>query len=554
MTIVPRIGLALSILAMACSGGAGSGGSTGDWARAAIRPEAIRAHMAFLADDLLEGRGNGQRGYTIAARYVAAQLASLGVEPGGEAGAGGFEQPVRLREARLAERGATVAVSRQGRETRLVSGRDFAASAELEREEAKLAAPVVFAGFGITAPEFQHDDYAGVDVRGKVVALFGGAPASFPANPRAHYSGTKAANAAARGAVGMVILLRPDEERAASWAVRDRSARRPAMTWLDDSGGAPDVPAGLLRGIWLASEVGRGLFEGSPLSWDAALAAAAQGKAQAAPLSAVLRIEKWSRHRELTVPNVIGRIPGSDPTRATEHVVYTAHLDHDGVGAPVDGDSIYNGAYDNAAGIAALIEVARAFATRPRRPARSILLVATAAEERGLLGATYFAAKPTVPLQSIVANLNMDGNLMVFRPRNIVAMGAEHSSLGDVARDAAAQVGFGLVTELMPEQAFFIRSDQYPFVKKGIPALFFTIGTESADSGVDGMAVLTRWLGSIYHTPKDDMDQPMDLEAGAQYARVAYLVGNAVAEAPDRPAWRPGDFFGEKFGKPAAQR
>ncbi len=518
---------------------------------AAITARGIQAHTSVLAHDSLEGRGTGQAGYRRAAEYVASEFRKMRLAPGAPDQT--YFQHVPLREAWLDR--AAVTVIRGGRRTALEAGTDFIAGGSVTDSVSAVEGPVVFVGYGVTAPAFQHDDYAGVDVRGKIVAVLRGAPASFPANPRAHYSGAeKARTAAARGAVGMVTLWTEEAERVRPWAVMRRFANRSGMAWLDTPGGEPGDAAGPAGSATLSPAQSAALFTGAPVSWSQALAAVEQGRARPVELPVRIGIERTTRHREIAEPNVIGVLRGSDPALRDEYVVFTAHLDHDGIGEPVNGDSIYNGAIDNATGVAALLEVARAFASGPA-PRRSLIFIATAAEEKGLLGAGYFAAHPTVPIESIVANLNLDGNHVLFPTRSIIAMGAEHSTLAGAAGAAARATGLELETDLMPEQAFFIRSDQYPFVRKGVPALFFVNGSRSTDPAVDGGAALGRWLATVYHTPKDDLDQPADWEAGARYARVVYRVGQLVANEDARPGWNPGDFFGEAFGsRPPAAR
>jgi Zn-dependent M28 family amino/carboxypeptidase len=247
-------------------------------------------------------------------------------------------------------------------------------------------------------------------------------------------------------------------------------------------------------------------------------------------------------------PNVAGLLRGSDPRIRDEVVVFTAHLDHLGIGEPVNGDSIYNGALDNASGSAALLEVARAFARLPKPPRRSVLFLAVTAEEKGLLGSDYFAEYPTVPSERIVANLNLDVLAMLYPLRQVVPMGAEHSTLEATVKRAASQMGIELGPDPFPEEVFFVRSDQYSFVRRGVPSLFLFWGFKS-DSGVDAAARFREWGRTRYHTPQDDLSQPMDLEAGARHAQINFLVGLDVANADGRPAWKPGDFFGRTFGR-----
>lgn len=533
-----------ALLAVACTPGSRSGTSV-------ISVDGIRQHITVLAHDSLEGRGTGQRGYDKAAAYVAEQFKRYGLAPG--MSDGGYFQPVLFRETTLVPGSASVRVTGP-RPMTLTPGVDFVASSDARDTVTAFGGPIVFAGYGVSAPEFQYDDYASIDVKDKVVVVLFGAPASLPANPRAHFSGAeKAKAAAARGARGVITLWTDEAERTAPWTFMERLSHRSGMVWLTPEGSLPAESSNMLGGVVLSPAASARLFAGAPTPWARVLETARQGKPQSFALPGEIQVRKASIHREFSAPNVVAKLAGSDPTLAEEYVVYTAHLDHDGIGAPMAGDSIYNGAIDNASGIAALLEIARAFSERKERPKRSILFVATAAEEKGLLGAEYYVERATVPIGAIVANLNMDGNHMLFPTRSIVALGVEHSTLADDAAAAAQEAGVELETELMPEQAFFIRSDQYPFVKKGIPALFFVNGTRSSDSTIDGGAVLMNWLGTVYHTPKDDLAQPMHYDAGAKYAEVAFRVGDRVANAPGRPTWRAGDFFGDRFGTPATR-
>jgi Zn-dependent M28 family amino/carboxypeptidase len=240
---------------------------------------------------------------------------------------------------------------------------------------------------------------------------------------------------------------------------------------------------------------------------------------------------------------------GSDPRLAQEYVAVTAHLDHLGLGPARDGDAIYNGAFDNASGTAALLELAAAFASGPRRPRRSILFAAVTAEEKGLLGAEYFVHNPTVPLKDVVAALNMDMFVSLFPLRDVVAFGAEHSSLGETTEAMARRLGLERAPDPFPEQVVFIRSDHFAFVKKGIPALMLSSGLRSSDPSVDGPALFGRWITTVYHSPKDDLAQPIDFDEAARVARLYYLIARQVADGDARPAWKPGDFFGTRFGR-----
>jgi Zn-dependent M28 family amino/carboxypeptidase len=251
--------------------------------------------------------------------------------------------------------------------------------------------------------------------------------------------------------------------------------------------------------------------------------------------------------RHLTSENVVGVLRGGE--RAGEYVALTAHLDHLGIGPPMNGDSIYNGAHDDAAGLAGILEVARAFSALPRRPARSVLVVGVTGEEKGLLGSDYFAAHPTVPLAGIVANVNLDAPNGAWPLHDLIVLGAEHSTLGDAARSAAAAMNLRLSPDRQPEQVFFIRSDQYSFVRRGVPALFPGAGFEDAEGRTEkNRAYLDWWGKNRYHQPSDEWDPALDYEAMAKEVRADFLMALSVALDPDRPRWRDGDVFAKLFG------
>jgi Zn-dependent M28 family amino/carboxypeptidase len=249
-------------------------------------------------------------------------------------------------------------------------------------------------------------------------------------------------------------------------------------------------------------------------------------------------------------PNVVARLQGSDPKLRDEYVVYTAHLDHLGIGEPVNGDKIYNGAMDNASGSASLLEIARAYSQMKPHPRRSILFVSVTGEEEGLLGSDYFAHYPTVAKDGLVANINIDGNLALLWPiEDVVARGSEHSTLGAAAHKAADRLKLDVSPDPVPDLVLFIRSDQYSFVKQGVPSVFASAGIKSSDPKIKPREIATTWRLTNYHKPQDDMSHSFDFESGAKYARHVFLLGYVVAQETEKPTWNPGDFFGEHYGK-----
>src|SRR5579863_6132134 len=429
-----------------------AGNDAADEASAAIRPEALRADMRFLADDLLEGRGTGTRGHEIAAKFMASEFEAMGLEPAGDGGS--YFQNVRLRAIEPDRGSTTLSLWRGGKEQVLIFGQDFISLVDPGRAEVSVEAPVVYVGFGVTAPEQSYDDYAGIVAKGKIVAIVPGAPSSFEPTMRAHYSSgaMKAANAAAHGAVGAIVLDSPAVEQIYPFKERVNDLAFPDMRWLDAKGQPNDYFPELQGAVFLSMEATASVFQGSGKSTEEIFAAAKEGKPSSMALPVAAKIKTVSKFRDLRSPNVVARIAGSDPKLRDEFVVYTAHLDHLGIGQPVNGDRIYNGALDNASGSACLLEIARAYSKMEPRPRRSILFVSVTGEEAGLLGSDYFAHYPTVAKERLIADINVDGNLALLWPiEDVIARGSEHSTLGATVREAAARLRLDVSPDPFPE-------------------------------------------------------------------------------------------------------
>lgn len=519
-----------------------------DQAMATITPEAMRADMRFLSDDLLEGRRTGTHGYEIAAKYVASRFEELGLQPAGDKGS--YFQNVPFRASRADAARTTMSWSMNGKETQLAFANDFIGAADPARPDISVNAPVVFVGYGVTSPELHYDDYQGIDAKGKIVALIYGAPPNFESSMRAHYSSglTKRANAVAHGAVGYVTLYDPELERRYSFEHRVNDMVAPDLNWLDPQGHPNDQFPQLKAIATLAIEQSRKFLEACGHSPDEIFAAAKAGKLKAFETPVQFQIHIVTKAEDIHSPNIAAKLEGSDPALRHEYVVITAHLDHMGVGAPVNGDKVYHGTLDNGSGSAALLEIARAMAGLHPRPRRSILFVSVTGEEEGLLGADYFAHFPTVPKSSMVADVNMDEDIMLWPLEDIVAYGAEHSSLARVANEAGERLGLSISPDQQPEQVIFIRSDQYAFVKQGIPAMLTNAGDKSTNPAINPKKIEEAWKDKIYHSPQDNMDQPgLDFESGAKFARFNFLCAYLVAQQTARPAWNPKDFFGDRY-------
>ncbi len=543
MPVSRRTALVASAVAISGCALLGGGGTV-----APIPAAALEAHVRFLASDALEGRMTGTRAYQVAAEYVQSQFQQIGLAP---AGTDGYLQSVPYASSLIDPQSSSVRIHRAGQTRALKWREEFVAGGDLLRERTGVRAKAVFVGYGIEAPGQNYNDYANVDVRGKIVVLMSGAPKQFPANPRAYHSSgwVKEQTAVARGAVGYVSIRSAYGIKQYPWASLVQNAGAiPSMSWLAGDGSAAHHHSELRGSAALSDSAAAALFERSATTHAALLAADAAGQPLSSfPLPLEIELTRRNILTRTASPNVVGLLKGSDPKLAGEYVVYTAHLDHIGIGNPVNGDRIYNGAYDNAMGVAALIETARALAaTRPRR---SILFLAVGGEERGLLGSDYFAQNPTVPAASIVANINLDMPLFLYPLADVVAFGAEHSTLGPVVAAAAETEGLKLAPDPLPDEVLFIRSDQYSFVRQGVPSVFLVPGFTSSDPAIKGGTEVQKFLQTHYHKPSDDLSLPVDWDSARKFTRVNARIGLDIANADQAPQWNAGNFFGELFGK-----
>ena len=404
----------------------------------------IKQHMSVLADDALEGRGLGSPGYEGALQYVEKAVTGYGLAPAGENG--GFRQRVPLRNSAVVEDGSAMSVRSAGRTRTLAYGKDFLLGADPLREQVNIEdAQVAFVGYGVSAPALGYDDYgSGADVKGKVVAYLSGAPAMLPSNERAYYSSgaVKEAEAVKRGAIGTISFTSPDDPRF-RWDVSVATSKQGGYAWVDAQG-KPNRGDLALRGSASLNHSGvEALFAGASKPPAEVFAAAAKSTPQAFDLATRVSLATRSTHKDVESANLVARLEGSDAALKNEHVVYIAHVDHFGRGVAMNGDEIYNGAHDNASGVAIVLDVARAYAALPTRPRRSILFLFVTAEERGLLGSDYFARNPTVPKDGIVADLTLDMPFLFHPLLDIVPYGAQHSTLSAPVAQAAGHLGIG---------------------------------------------------------------------------------------------------------------
>jgi Zn-dependent M28 family amino/carboxypeptidase len=505
---------------------------------------AMKAHVMFLASDAMRGREAGSPEFDIAAQYVAAQFYAAGLRPGGDDA--GYLQAVPLIGYKLADKGNFIWAGSDGVPQALGFGQDFVPSPNAAKTETTIAAPVVFVGYGIVAPDYGRDDYRGVDVRGKIVAYVGGAPKGYDGEERAYFSstGTKAQIAGAHGAVGAIQIESPRAGRGATpFALSVQQYERERVTWSRPDGSGKIDGAPVLGTISMAGAAK--LFAGAQQSWDQVRKAADSDDAKftSFPLIGTLSVATKTATRAMPSSNVIGIIPGADPKLKDEVVILSAHLDHIGVTGPdARGDSINNGAEDNAVGIASLIEEARRFAASGKPPRRTVMFLAVTAEEKGLIGSDYFANNPTVPLKSIVADVNLDMPLITYKFEDMIVFGAPRSTLGPIVKHAVESVGVDLAPDPMPDEGLFVRSDHFRFVQKGIPSVFLWPGYKGA-----GKAAWEDFMKNHYHQPSDEISLPLDWAQGVRFVGVNYAIAREIADGDDRPRWNKGDYFGTYF-------
>jgi Zn-dependent M28 family amino/carboxypeptidase len=514
----------------------------------------LQAHIEFLADDLMRGRQPGSQGYNIAANYVSSQFMQMGLSPAGDEGS--YFQQVPLRQAFLEPGSAELVLKRGKNTTPLVFVEQFYIGPSLGSTTSAFEADLVFAGYGIESDELDHNDYESLDANGKVVVIFAGQPHDFPSEEGAHFaSNTEKTKAAVRhGAVGILVIHTPRASQRYQWDRVSSRVGTPSMGWVNDKG---EVHGGFkqIRGeAMLSHTAAEPLFENAPMNLQTLLENDTTGEPLATfRLEGQVSMRQRSTHESITSPNVVAVLPGSDPLLANEYVVYTAHLDHIGelhTDGHEDGekDIINNGALDNASGISVMLETARLF-TQGEPPRRSILFVAVTAEEKGLVGSEYFAMNPTVPVESIVSEVNLDMPLLLYDFGDVIAFGAEHSSLGETVREAAQSYATELSPDPFPEQNIFVRSDHYRFVQQGIPSVFLVTGMKSLDGSVDTQPIFEGFLQAHYHKPSDDLDLPINYTAAARFTRINTKIGELLANDPNRPTWHEGDFFGRTFAR-----
>ena len=520
-----------------------------------VEEQRIADDVNYLADDKLEGRETGTRGYDLAAEYAAKRFREIGLQPAGDNGT--YFQNVPLLKATREGEGAVLTVKRNGRDIALRFREQFLPALNFNAAEHAIEAPAVFVGQGVHAPELNHDDFAGLDVRGKIAVLFSGAPARFDNDRRAFYSASreKLRVLAERGAIGAVFVNTPEDEARTPWARGADNWQRSGMRLRSADGTGISTFPELRASANVSAAAADLIFADGPQPAAALFKAAADGTLKGFALPGTLALAARTKIEPAQSRNVVAKLPGSNVALAAEHIAYTAHLDHIGIGAPVKDekgveDSIYNGALDNALGVSIMFEAARILHAEKSAPKRSLLFIALTAEEKGLLGAEWFASHPTVAATSLVANVNMDMPVLLAPSKDVVPIGIEHSTLKSALDTAAKELGVALSPDQFPEEVVFVRSDQYAFIRAGIPAVYLNGGTVSVDGVREPKMALRKFLREHYHQPSDEATLPIAYGDALRLAKLNARIGQLVGDAVQRPAWNAGDFFGNTFAQP----
>jgi Zn-dependent M28 family amino/carboxypeptidase len=494
------------------------------------------AHIKVLADDSLEGRNTGSEGLRKAEAYAVEQLKMAGAEP---AGTDGFYQPIRFNQFQVDEKESSLALVSNGTPAPLSFADDAFISSRATRKSVNLTAPLVFAGYGLKIPEKNLDELSGLDLKGKIVVYLAGSPADIPTALASHYQTPAERWKFLReaGAIGIINIFNP-ASMDIPWSRISLNRNLPTMDLADAE--FYDTP-GLQLSVACNPASAEKFFAGSGHTF-AEIAALGKDRKPLPhfPLAVALQANADIQTTSLESANIVAKLPGSDPTLKNEFVVLSAHIDHLGIGAPINGDRIYNGAMDDGSGSALVLDMAANLKAHPEKLQRSVLLLLVTAEEKGLLGSKYFAAHPAVPLKSIVADINVDMFLPIVPMKILKVEGIEESDLGSRAAAVAQSMGIKPIPDPEPLRNAFIRSDQYSFIKKGVPAVKVDVGFEL---GTPEQKIFKDWLTNRYHAPSDDVNQPVNLQTAALYEEFTRRLLIETANAPARPQWKTESFF-----------
>jgi len=520
-----------------------------------IRAEAIRAHLTFLADDLLEGRGPGTRGDALATKYIAAQFEAMGLQPAGDDGT--FFQKVSLLGITTVPEQTRVEF-RKGSESLgpLAYREQFVGGSQSQKESVSIDSEVVFVGHGVVAPEYRWDDYKGFDARGKtLIMLVDDPPATteepelFRGRARTYYGRWtyKFETGTTRGA-DAVLLIHTDKAAGYGWQVV-RNSWSGEQSYVKN---APGQPALAFAG-WISQAVAGDLFKAAGLDLAALTTAAGSRDFKPVPLGLRLNGNVTSAIRPFATANVVAKIEGSDATLKDEAVLYSAHHDHLGIGDPDEDDptdTIYNGAIDNASGTATILELARVWSKASPRPKRSILFALVAAEEQGLLGSENFGEHPPVPAGKIALGLNVDAIHLLGPVGSVTMIGIDRTTFFPVAEKVTKALNLTIVPDQAPEQGSYYRSDHFSLAKVGVPAFSVKQGFDVTGKPAEwGSARSKEYREKHYHQASDEVDPTWDYAAAVQVARLTFWLGWEAANATTKPMWLPGEEFYEVTAK-----
>lgn len=520
-------------------------------APSALSENALRAHIKFLSDDRLEGRGTGARGGETAALYVAAQFEALGLKGAGANGS--FWQPVSLVGVK-ADPKTELRISGPGKTETFKFADDFVAFTGAQTDHVAVNADLVFVGYGIDAPEQKWNDYKGPaeDYRGKILVMLVNDPPATSAEPdlfggrRLTYYGRwtyKYEEAARRGAVG-ALLLHTSESAGYPWSV----VRTSNGSWrFDIARTSSDQTPFLNLRSWMTDDAAQRMMRLAGQNLDELRKQAASRDFKPVKLNLKASLNLNSEVKRVEAPNVVAILPGRDAKLKDEYVVYSAHWDHFGIGAPdKTGDTIYNGALDNATGVASVLEIARVMAGLPaaERPRRSILFLITTGEEQGLIGSEWYSRHPLVPVEKTAADINLDSMNILGPTRDFVPLGAERSSLKTVVDAIARERGLNISPDPRPEQGSFYRSDHFPFAKVGIPSISLKEGDDYVGRPKGwGAQKFKEYNDAHYHQPSDEFHDDWDFRGMIQEADFALAIGRRVADLNALPKFNPDDEF-----------
>jgi len=502
----------------------------------------IRSHIAWLADDKLKGRLPGTEGYQMAVDYVVDQYKKIGLAPGGDNGS--YLQNLIIRRSVLVNSSAGALLTDFSDNTDTLEFlKDFTPIPHPLKSGTGAAGQLAFAGYGIEIPG-GYSDYKNIDPNGKILIIISGAPEGLHSTLTAHFSnlGNKINTAYKKGAIGVILInLNPRQGTSNAPTIQTNVAMNPEKTEAYGRGFTGNLAVAVTSNRAMLSR----LFLKSGKKMETILTYLKQGIPSSFELSLRLSVYYDTKHTDFASQNVVALIPGTDKMLNNEYVVHSAHLDHVGIGRVVNGDSIYNGAHDNASGVASLLEIARIYKKSGARPKRSILIVMVTGEEMGLIGSSYFAANPTVPKGAIVANVNTDMPTVIAPLLSVVPLGAEHSTMMRHVQFAASQLKLEVENDPEPNENRFVRSDQYSFVMNGIPALHIKYGTKTNIPGFDLVAFVKQWRAKYYHQSADGMDGIFDFAAAKVYVQLNFLVSYSIAQTTERPSWNKDDLFGK---------